>query len=71
MAADPATIGQGLDDTSKKNEQELVIEFATDRILHYVGVYFTAFIAVVAKISELAGEIIWPTCFGQNTYNIT
>lgn len=61
MADDATRLGQaigGLEVTSKKNEQDIVIEFATDRILHYVGVYLVAFIAVVAKISELAGTVM-------------
>ena len=49
--------GEALENASQKHEKELVIEFGPDRILQYIGVYLVASLAVIAKISELAGDI--------------
>lgn len=45
-----------LDNTTEKQEHNLVIEFVMDRIQHYVGVYLVAFLASLAKIIQLSSE---------------
>lgn len=47
---------QGLEQASQKHEKEIVIELGSDRILHYVGVYLIIVLAVITKISDLAGN---------------
>lgn len=55
-------VTQGLEHASQKNEKEIVIEFGIDRILQF-AVYVLSFLAVIAKISELAGQNV--SCYSS------
>ncbi|XP_039249659.2 uncharacterized protein LOC120327271 [Styela clava] len=64
-----AEIFLGLEKASQKHEKEIVIELPSDRFLHFLGVYFLVLLAIVTKISEVAGAKL--SCFPvTNTHNV-
>ena len=48
---------QALQEVFKKHEDNLVIEFGTDRIVTWLSVYFIFILGAILKIEELFGNL--------------
>lgn len=46
-----------LEAVAKQHEDSVVIELGTDRLIKWLGVYTILFLAIVAKIGDLVGEL--------------
>ena len=53
----PISSVQALRDVFKQHEDNLVIEFGTDRIATWLGVYFIFILGAILKIEELFGNV--------------
>lgn len=45
-----------LDEAAKQHEQDFVIDFGSDRLIKWVGVYLFLGLAIVVKIAESVGK---------------
>jgi len=56
MSGSATQLLTALDNASKENEVNLVIELGTDRLIKWVGVYLMLTLAAVAKLSDVIGK---------------
>lgn len=49
-------ISEGLDFTATRQEKDLVIDLAPDRILHQIGVNLLILLAILTKLTEVTGK---------------